>query len=130
MAAAGRAVVHTVVNTGSAGGGGAGAAQASFSVDIEQIPGLIAKYEEARDLLVAIGESAVETENISRRRAGEDEVSGKVAEAMATMTSNEPGKLGWAVQQCITRIEDQISQLKAAQSGYQTADEAATPRQV
>ena len=43
-----KATIHTAVNAG-------GSAQAaSFTVDVEQIPGLIAKYEEAQEKLEAI----------------------------------------------------------------------------
>ncbi|WP_433871165.1 hypothetical protein [Saccharopolyspora sp. CA-218241] len=121
--------MHTVVNTGSAGGGGAAATQASFSVDIEQIPGLIAKYQEAQDELRAIQRHANQLANL-KIGAGDDEVSGKASEALAKMAGNDRGNLGWAVTQCIERLQGQIDQLKAAQSGYQSADEAATPRQV
>lgn len=115
------AVVKTAVNVGG------GVQQASFSVDLDQIPGLIAKYEEAREKLVAIQKKAGDLQNVVP--PGDDEVSAKLASSLGEMAGSGDGKLGWAVSQAIERLQGQIDQLKAAQQGYQTSDENATAQQ-
>lgn len=122
-AAAGRAVVNTFVNTA-----GMSVQQASFSVDLEQIPRLIAKYEEAIGELRGVSRKARQLENIGA--PGEDEVSKNLARSLGKMAGDGDGNLAWVVTKCIERLQNQIDQLKAAQSGYRTADENATPTQV
>ncbi|MER7078073.1 hypothetical protein SAMN02982929_07114 [Saccharopolyspora kobensis] len=117
-----KATIHTAINAG-------GSAQAaSFSVDIEQIPGLIAKYEEAQDKFMDILEKAQELKNIAP--PGDDEVSQKLASSLSEMAGNNEGCLVWAINDARMRIQSQIDQLKAAQSTYQNTDEDASIRQV
>lgn len=115
-----RALVNTWVNSGGA------AQQASFSVDIEQIPGLIAKYEQARDEMDEILQDAQELQRIPA--PGEDEVSKQMVHDLRKKAGNDPGCLSWAVNDGRQRLQDQIDQLKQARLDYQNADEAATPR--
>ncbi|WP_188984377.1 hypothetical protein [Saccharopolyspora thermophila] len=124
---AGRAVVNTFVNTRGASGAPT-VTQASFSVDLDQIPALIGKYEEARDKLEQTKFKARELQQI--KAPGDDEVSKSMAAALERMAGNEPGGLAWVVDKTIERLNTQINQLKAAQQGYRTADENATPQQV
>ncbi|MDA3648239.1 hypothetical protein LZ318_18105 [Saccharopolyspora indica] len=120
--AANKAMIHTAVNSG-------GTAQAaSFSVDIEQIPGLIAKYEEAQDKLDRILRKAQDLRYING--PGEDEVSQQLASALGEMAGDGEGCLSWAVNDARTRIQGMIDQLKAAQGTYTSTDEAATASQV
>lgn len=121
-AAANKAMIHTAVNSGGT------AQSASFSVDIEQIPGLIAKYEEAQEKLLDILNKAQDLQYING--PGKDEVSRKLAESLAEMAGSNEGCLSWAVNDARTRIQSQIDQLKAAQGTYQNTDEDASIRQV
>jgi hypothetical protein len=116
------ATIHTAINAG-------GTAQAaSFTVDIEQIPGLIAKYEEAVEKLEQILMRAQQLRKVAP--PGDDEVSKKLADSLGEMASNNEGCLSWAVNDARKRLQVQIDQLKAAQGTYQNTDEAATARQV
>ncbi|MDA3630792.1 hypothetical protein OU415_35570 [Saccharopolyspora sp. WRP15-2] len=116
------ATIHTAINSG-------GSAQAaSFSVDIEQIPGLIAKYEEAQDKLLDIVQKAQELQNIAP--PGDDEVSQKLASALGEMAGDGEGCLTWAVNDARSRIQSQIDQLKAALGTYKNTDDDASIRQV
>ncbi|MGP4021663.1 PE domain-containing protein [Saccharopolyspora sp. 5N708] len=116
------AVVHTAINSGGT------ATAASFSVDIEQIPGLIAKYEDAVEKLEQILMKAQQLRKVAP--PGEDEVSEKLANSLGEMAGNNEGCLSWAVNDARKRLQAQIDQLKAAQGTYQSTDEAATARQV
>ncbi|MFI0470974.1 MULTISPECIES: hypothetical protein [Saccharopolyspora] len=117
-----QATVHTAINSG-------GSAQAaSFTVDIEQIPGLIAKYEDAREKMERILRKAQQLGNI--QGPGEDEVSQRLVTSLNEMAGHNEGCLSWAVADGIKRLTSQIDQLKAAQREYQTTDENATARQV
>lgn len=117
-----KATIHTAVNAG-------GSAQAaSFTVDVEQIPGLIAKYEEAQEKLEAILTKAQQLRKITP--PGKDEVSRKLADSLGQMAGNDEGCLSWAVNDARKRIQSQIDQLKAAQSTYQNTDEDASIRQL
>ncbi|MBB5153798.1 hypothetical protein [Saccharopolyspora phatthalungensis] len=117
-----KATIHTAINSGGT------AKAASFSVDIEQIPGLIAEYEKARDKLSDILMTAQDLRYI--KGPGEDDVSQKLAKALGEMAGDGEGCLSWAVNDARNRIQAQIDQLKAAQGTYQNTDEAATARQV
>ncbi|GAA0511707.1 hypothetical protein GCM10009545_12140 [Saccharopolyspora thermophila] len=117
-----RATIHTAINSGGT------AKAASFSVDIEQIPGLITKYEEAQDKLLDILTKAQELRKISP--PGKDEVSNRLANALGEMAGESEGCLSWAVNDARSRIQSMIDQLKAAQGTYQRTDEAASIRQV
>lgn len=116
------AQVTTYVNSGGT------AQQASFSVDIEQIPGLIASYKDAQDSLRKILRKSQELQEIAP--PGNDEVSQKLAKSLGEMAGNKEGGLSWAVSDAISRLQSQIDQLHAAQNDYQATDEAAKPRQV
>lgn len=117
-----KATIHTAVNSG-------GSAQAaSFTVDTEQIPGLIAKYEEAQEKLAGILQKAQDLRNING--PGKDEVSKKLAESLGEMAGDNEGCLSWAVNDARSRLQAQIDQLKAAQGTYQNTDADAAPRQV
>ena len=118
-----QALVNTHVNDGNGG-----VQQASFSVDAEQIPDLVAKYKEARDKLTAIRQKATELQEFTG--PAEDEVSQKLARSLGRMASEEPGKLAWVVDKTIDRLTNQIEQLEAAQRDYRSTDEEATPRQL
>lgn len=116
------ATIHTAINSG-------GTAQAaSFTVDIEQIPGLITKYEEAQDKLLDILTQAQRLRHING--PGDDEVSKRLASALGDMAGEDEGCLSWAVNDARARIQSQIDQLKAALGTYKTTDENATARQV
>lgn len=121
--AAGMAVVNTYVNAGG------GVQQASFSVDIEQIPGLIEKYQEARAKLVKIRNSAFRL-GAAISAPGEDEVSKQMTHELARRAHYDAGCLGHAVDEGIKRLTDQIEQLEAALRDYQNTDESAIARQV
>lgn len=121
-AAANKAMIHTAVNSGGT------AQSASFSVDIEQIPGLIAKYEEAMEKLTDILTKAQQLQKIAP--PGDDEVSKTLAKSLGEMAGNNEGCLSWAVNDARARIQSQIDQLKAAQGTYQNTDEDASIRQV
>lgn len=114
------ASVNTWVNTDG------GVQQATFSVDMDQVPGLIAKYEEAREMLDEILQDAQELRKVAP--PGTDETSVQLADNLGRMAGGEEGCLSWAVTDGRQRIQDQIDQLKAALHDYQNADEAATPR--
>ncbi|MEV6234164.1 hypothetical protein AB0L88_40500 [Saccharopolyspora shandongensis] len=117
-----QATIHTAVNSG-------GSAQAaSFTVDVEQIPGLITKYEEAQEKLGKILQKAQDLRYING--PGEDEVSQKLASALGEMAGDGEGCLSWAVNDARERIQAQINQLKAALGTYQNTDEDASIRQV
>ncbi|MCI2424247.1 PE domain-containing protein [Saccharopolyspora sp. K220] len=116
------ATIHTAINSGGT------AKAASFSVDIEQIPGLIAKYEEAVEKLEQILMKAQQLRKVAP--PGDDEVSKKLADSLGEMAGNNEGCLSWAVNDARKRLQTQIDQLKAAQGTYQSTDEAATARQV
>lgn len=120
-AGAGMAIISTIASSGGS------AQQASFSVEIDQIPGLIAKYEEAQRKLAAIQDKAMQLKDVTP--PGDDEVSAKLAQSLGEMAGDGDGKLSWAVTQGIERLQGQIDQLKSAQSSYQGADEQATPSQ-
>ncbi|QGK68579.1 hypothetical protein GIY23_02540 [Allosaccharopolyspora coralli] len=114
-----RYVVNTAVNSG-------GTAQAaSFSVELDQIPALIAKYEDAQQKLQSIRRQASRLSTVGA--PGNDEVSKNLAQALNDMATNGPGSLLDAVTDGINRVKHQIEQLKSAQQGYQQADESATP---
>lgn len=116
------ATIHTAINAG-------GSAQtASFTVDIEQIPGLIAEYQKAQDKLGEILMAAQQLKKVAP--PGDDEVSERLSMALGEMAGESEGCLSWAVNDARARIQTQIDQLKAAQSGYQTTDEDASIRQV
>ncbi len=118
-----RAVVSTWINSGGT------AQQASFSVDLEQIPGLIAKYEEARDKLRNILNKAQQLEQVGRSGApGNDEVSKQLAQALGRTAGKEPGCLSWAVNDGIDRLNSQIEQLETAKRNYEASDDTANPR--
>ncbi|RKT83721.1 hypothetical protein SAMN05421805_1207 [Saccharopolyspora antimicrobica] len=121
-AAANKAMIHTAINSGGT------AQSASFSVDIEQIPGLIASYEDAREKMERILQKAQQLGNL--QKPGEDEVSTQLTESLKEMAGHKEGCLSWAVADGVKRLTNQIEQLKAAQREYQTADENATARQV
>lgn len=116
------ATINTVVNSG-------GSPQAaSFNVDTDKIPGMIAKYEDARDELDRILRTARQKKSI--KPAGDDEVSKAAAQAIKNLLGDAPGGLTKAVDDARRHIQDQIDQLKAAQKDYRAADEAATPTQM
>ncbi|MGW1677669.1 hypothetical protein [Saccharopolyspora sp. NPDC002376] len=116
------ATIHTAVNAG-------GSTQAaSFSVDIDQIPGLIASYEDAREKMERILQKAQQLGSL--QKPGEDEVSNRLTESLKEMAGHNEGCLSWAVADGVKRLTNQIDQLKAAQREYQTTDENATARQV
>lgn len=121
--AAGMAVVNTYVNAGG------GVQQASFSVDIEQIPGLIEKYQEARAKLTRIKNNAFRLTS-ALSAPGEDEVSKQMTKELALKGQSDVGCLGHAVDEGIKRLTDQIEQLEAALRDYQNTDESAIARQV
>jgi hypothetical protein len=115
------ATIHTAINAG-------GSAQAAaFTVDIEQIPGLIAKYEEAQEKLGKILSKAQDLRYING--PGKDEVSQRLATALGDMAGDGEGCLSWAVNDARDRIQTQINQLKAALGTYQNTDEDASIRQ-
>ncbi|MGW5644948.1 hypothetical protein ACWEV3_36345 [Saccharopolyspora sp. NPDC003752] len=117
-----QATIHTAINSG-------GSAQAaSFTVDIEQIPGLIAEYEKAQDKLGDILMKAQDLQNVAP--PGDDEASQKLATDLGEMAGNNEGCLSWAVNDARARIQSQIDQLKAALGTYQNTDEDASIRQV
>ncbi|MEV0703832.1 hypothetical protein AB0I53_38775 [Saccharopolyspora sp. NPDC050389] len=117
-----QATVHTAINSG-------GSAQAaSFTVDIEQIPGLITEYEKAQDKLDEILMAAQQLQKIAP--PGDDEVSQRLSDSLGEMAGENEGCLSWAVNDARARIQTQIDQLKAAQGGYQNTDEDASIRQV
>ncbi|MHA6798560.1 hypothetical protein [Bounagaea algeriensis] len=118
-----QALVNTHVNDGSGG-----VQQASFSVDVEQIPGLVAKYRGAQDKLRGIKRKAAELRELPGPAA--DEVSQKLAQSLGSMAGEEPGKLTWVVDATIDRLQNQIEQLEAAQRDYQSTDEEAIPRKL
>ncbi|MHA6800466.1 hypothetical protein [Bounagaea algeriensis] len=118
-----QALVNTHVNDGSGG-----VQQASFSVDVEQIPDLVAKYKEAQDKLRGILSKTTDMQKMTG--PGTDEVSQKIATSLNQMAGEEPGNLAWVVNKTIERLQNQIEQLEAAQRDYQSTDEEATPRQL
>ena len=120
-AGVGQALITTAVNSGGV------AQQASFSVDIDKIPALITKYEEARDKLLAIGRKSFRLQRINP--PGNDEISKQLTESLAKMATSSPGALLEAVNDGVNRLNHQIDQLKGALKDYQASDEAATPTQ-
>ncbi|MHA6802152.1 hypothetical protein [Salinifilum ghardaiensis] len=72
------ATVNTYVNDGSGG-----VEQASFSVDVERIPELVAQYKKARQKLQAIQRKADQLRE--QPRPAEDEVSQKLVARQATL---------------------------------------------
>ncbi|WP_460956834.1 hypothetical protein [Parasphingorhabdus pacifica] len=120
--AAGMAQVSTYVNTGGT------AQQASFSVDLDQAPGLLASYKDAREQLSKIATKAARLQLIGS--PGDDEVSKKLVKDLGKMASSEPGCLLEAVNDGIKRLNEQIEQLENAINDYQAADENAKPTQV
>ncbi|KEI45466.1 hypothetical protein GU90_03215 [Saccharopolyspora rectivirgula] len=121
-AAATMAVVNTYINTAG------GVQKASFTVDIEQIPGLIEKYKDAREKLRKILQKSYRLRSITP--PGEDEISQQMANSLSKMATDEPGCLAEAVRDGIKRLTDQINQLEAALRDYRSTDEAATARQI
>ncbi|SDY21924.1 hypothetical protein SAMN05216215_10227 [Saccharopolyspora shandongensis] len=116
------ATIHTAINSGGS------AQSASFTVDIEQIPGLITEYQKAQDKLGEILLAAQQLKKIAP--PGDDEVSQRLSDALGEMAGENEGCLSWAVNDARARIQTQIDQLKAAQGGYQATDENASIRQV
>lgn len=115
-----RAVVSTHVNTGGT------AQQVSYSVDLDQIPGLIAKYENARQKLTVILRKARDIDQLGdHARPGDDEVSRNATTTLLRKAGDSPGSLAWSVRDAIDRITSQIEQLKAAKAGYEANEEAA-----
>ncbi len=115
--------VSTWVNVGNS------VQKASFSVDMDQIPGLIDKYKQAQDMMRDILQDAQQLERLGNRGApGADEVSHNMAQAMARKASHDIGCLSWAVDDGYKRLEDQIAQLEAAKRDYEASDHTATPR--
>lgn len=115
-----RAVVATHVNEGGA------AKQVSYSVDLEQIPGLIAKYEEARERLHKILNKATEIERLGDNVSpGSDEVSRNSTKTLTGKAGEGQGGLAWSVRDAIDRISSQIDQLKAARTQYANSEDAA-----
>ncbi|WP_243791520.1 PE domain-containing protein [Saccharopolyspora gloriosae] len=115
------ATINTTVNNGGVSSG------ASFSVDTDAIPGMIAKYEDAREQL---GEIL----NLTRRSGmlkppGNDEVSKAAAKAIGDLMGGSDQGITKVVTDAREHLQEQINQLKAAQKDYQSADEAATPTQ-
>lgn len=105
------------------------AQKASFSVDMEQIPGLVEKYKQARDMLQDILTDATAVERLSTNGApGTDEVSQGMSKAVARKAGFDTGCLSWAVNDSIKRLNDQITQLENAKRDYETSDQSATPR--
>ncbi|MHA6802514.1 hypothetical protein [Salinifilum ghardaiensis] len=117
------ALVNTHVNDGSGG-----VQQATFSVDVEQIPDLVAKYKEAREKLHGIRQKANDLQRPAEPAA--DEVSQKIKQSLGNMAGEEPGQLSWVVDKTIERLNNQIEQLEAAQRDYRATDDEATPRQL
>ncbi|GAB2650872.1 hypothetical protein GCM10027271_05650 [Saccharopolyspora gloriosae] len=115
------ATINTTVNNGGVSSG------ASFSVDTDAIPGMIAKYEDARgeldEILNKVRNSGV------LKPPGDDEVSKGAAESIKKLMGNSEGGITQVVTAARKHIQDQINQLKAAQKDYQSADDAATPTQ-
>ncbi|SDP88314.1 hypothetical protein SAMN04487905_111184 [Actinopolyspora xinjiangensis] len=121
----GRALVATHVNSGGQ------AESAAYSVDLERIPGLIEKYEQARDKLREIDTKAGDLVQLGEAGApGNDEVSRRTARDFAAKADDDPGALWWAIRDGIERLTEQIEQLKAAKRGYEVSEEQATPRGV
>ncbi|MGJ7905628.1 hypothetical protein ACOQFL_04020 [Actinopolyspora sp. H202] len=121
----GRALVATHVNSGGR------AESAAYSVDLERIPGLIEKYEQAREKLRDIDAKADDLGRLMYTgHPGNDEVSRRAARDFAAKAGDDPGALKWAVRDGIERLTEQIEQLKAAKRGYEVSEEQATPRSV
>ncbi|MGW3469419.1 hypothetical protein ACWDKQ_13325 [Saccharopolyspora sp. NPDC000995] len=116
------ATIHTAINSGGT------AKAASFQVDIEQIPGLIASYKDAQDKLDEILEKAQQLTAIAP--PGDDEVSERLASALGDMAGHNEGCLSWAVDDAKKRLQVQIEQLQAASRDYQNIDEDSRIRQV
>ncbi len=114
---AGKAVVNTHINVGGV------AQQASFSVDIEQIPRLVASYRDAQDKLREIRDLAGELRSIPP--PGEDEVSKQLVKNLGEMAGDGEGCLTAAVQDAYQRLQSQIEHLEAAQREYQNTDDSA-----
>ncbi|MDR7301500.1 hypothetical protein [Haloactinomyces albus] len=114
------ALVNTYINTGG------GVQQGTFRVDMDQIPGLIAKYKDARDKLADIAVDARFLQTIDA--PGNDEVSEQMTRELARKAGVEQGSLVKAVNDGIERLNDQINQLEEARANYDAAEEAATAR--
>ncbi|GAA3363370.1 hypothetical protein [Saccharopolyspora gregorii] len=116
------ATINTTVNNGGVTSG------ASFSVDTDAIPGMIAKYEDARDELDKILAKAQRMREVEP--PGDDPVSGASANAIRRLIGGEgEGGLSQAVSEAKKHLQGQIDQLNAALQDYRSADEAATPNQ-
>ncbi|MCA1193301.1 hypothetical protein [Saccharopolyspora sp. 6V] len=115
------ATINTTVNNGGVTSG------ASFSVDTDAIPGMIAKYEDARDELDKIIQ--VVSRSGFLKPPGDDEVSKSAAASIKKLMGNSEGGITQVVTGARKHIQDQIDQLKAAQQDYRSADDAATPNQ-
>ncbi len=115
--------VNTHVNDGNNG-----VEQASFSVDVEQLPELVEQYKKARTKLHDILQKTTDLQQIEG--PGTDEVSQKLAQSLGDMAGEEPGKLAWVVNKTIERLNSQIEQLEAARHDYEATDEEATPRKL
>ncbi|GAB2749765.1 hypothetical protein GCM10027174_25290 [Salinifilum aidingensis] len=89
--------VNTHVNDGSGG-----AEQPSFSVDVEQVPGLVEQHEKARDKLHDILRKTTDLQQVEG--PGTDEVSQKLPQPLGDVTGEDPGKLAWVVNKTIERL--------------------------
>ncbi|MFR9728626.1 hypothetical protein ACL03H_05300 [Saccharopolyspora sp. MS10] len=115
------ATINTTVNNGGVTSG------ASFSVDTDAIPGMIAKYEDALGELGSILRTVSASGFL--KPPGDDEVSESAAQAIKSLMGNSNGGITHVVNGAIDHIQSQIDQLKAAQQDYRSADDAATPNQ-
>lgn len=114
------ATINTTVNNGGVSSG------ASFSVDTDAIPGMIAKYEDARGELLQI--LAVARRNETLQPPGDDKVSKLATAEIQKLMGGDQGIIR-IVSEARDHLQSQIDQLKAAQKDYQSADDAATPTQ-
>lgn len=114
------ATVNTTVD------GGGGAQQASFSVEPDRIPAMIAKYEDAKDELDQILKAVSQSSRL--KPPGDDEVSKSAAKAVKDLMGSTEG-ITKVVTDARNHLQHQIEQLKAAQQNYRAADEAATPNE-
>ncbi|MEU6128335.1 hypothetical protein ABZ805_04090 [Saccharopolyspora sp. NPDC047091] len=115
------ATINTTINNGGVSSG------ASFSVDTDAIPALIAKYEDARDELDRIRFSMNRLEKIEP--SGQDKISRASADSIKSIVSDQPGGLAHVLNEAKKHLENQIEQLRAAVNDYRGADDAATPTQ-
>lgn len=115
------ATINTSVNSGG------GTQQASFSVEPDRIPAMVAKYEDAKDELTDILRAVRRNGFISP--PGDDEVSKAASKAISELMGSDEGIVK-VVTDARDHLQNQIEQLKAAQQAYKAADESATPNQL